>query len=182
MRTGNLALASWRESRLDLSALERVPRAWAIAGLAVCTVAAALVIALGAGATLPGGMERVDQQTALPRALIVFAYLALALLGALVTIAHRHAGWRVPAAARLLVALFGAALAAGETPLTTGAGHWLGWTGVGLAAALVLLPRRALGHAPAALLGASPFLLALAAYALPASRHAAAFALSLTAV
>jgi len=171
-----------RLERLDIGLLPVTARRWALVGLAVIVAAAVFIVAIGAGAHLPGGSVPVPgghtAASQVPRLLIVFEYLALGLIGAVVTVAGRHDGWRAPAVPRLLVALVGAAVSAGcaglATPLTAFPGAHpevakiLGWTGFGLACVLAVLPRWAFGsrHEAAALLGSSPFLLVLVAYLL----------------
>ncbi len=156
-----------------MSLLPPTARAWAVVGLAVAVAAAVFVVYLGTGGHVAGGSQTIAGH-AIPRLLIVFTYLALALLGGLVTVAHRHEGWRVPVVARVVVALVGASVTAGCADASGLIGAFggrgdlvkaLGWTGFALAVLLLVLPRQVLGHASAALLGTSPFLLALAAYA-----------------
>ena len=183
----HLALERWGEHRLQPRLLPVTARRWAFVGLGVAVIAAVFIICLGAGLHLPGGSlaftSRGRPTVNIPLALIIFEYLGLALIGGVVTVAGRHDGWRMPSVGRLVVAFVGAAVAANcvttsyELSRFPGAdpeaAKILGWTGVALACVLAVLPRWAFGkrHEAAALLGGSPFLLALAAYAFAGRGH-----------
>jgi hypothetical protein len=181
-------LDRWREDRLQTGLLPAAARRWAFVGLAVVVCSGAFILAIGEHWGVPGGsiLYAIPNAgtTPVPLALILFTYLALAALGGVVTVAARHEGWRLPFLARVCVAFVGAALAAGCVTssdfIVAGSGanphaiRLLGWIGVATACAAALLPPRAFGHRheAAALLGGSPFLLALACSPATAPRAA----------
>ncbi len=175
----------WREDRLHIGLLPPAARRWALLGLGIAVVSAGFIIVLGEGWRIPGGAllytTRGEAGVRIPLALIVFLYLGFASVGGVVMVAARHDGWKLPAIARLFVAGVGAAIAADSitaadsmqslSGANPGVIKILGWSGVALSCVIALLPRRALGrrHELAALIGGSPFLLALAAYAFTGS-------------
>ncbi len=183
------------ERRLRLSAHAPGVRAYAIAAVAAWGFAAVLVLMIGLKISIPGGSETfpVDRngvpiEPAIPRLVLIAAFLGVTAAAAALTSAAHTPGWRFGKPTRLLVGLVGAAFAgetieAGKAVVTyhdQGAAlanlHFIpGWLGVaiqvagwvGLASALLAtVAPGPVGRRPnvAAALAALPFCLALLSY------------------
>jgi hypothetical protein len=162
--------------RLSLRGLSRPVQAMAGCCMATAGLAGGLLVAQGAGLSLPGGRDPVPLYESLPALVPPTAYAGLAVIAATAALAARQERWRWPRLTLWLVGLIGATLAAymvaiGLLTMTTAGAAALLRTAsasifVGLAAGLLgLAAAVVLVAAATRLLRGSPVVLCLVAAA-----------------
>ncbi|MFN8187352.1 MAG: hypothetical protein U0R69_09760, partial [Gaiellales bacterium] len=142
---GQRVLAWWRGRRLDVASLPPGPRLFTILALLTALGAAVLIVAIGAGAKIPGGRTVLLAGEDVSRLALAFGAAAMGLAAATLTAGTLEPGWSLPRATRAVIAFTGVALGGAIAGLVeTAASRGLGWSTVATALLLAALPARVL--------------------------------------